>query len=91
MQNIIARIDGSQGLNSIVSNIKQSWDNIYAFDLVNVNSCDYIEFFKELASKLGRIKEAHPVNDKTKKFGISRDIRPIKGLYHYYASNARGI
>ncbi|MDB4682076.1 TauD/TfdA family dioxygenase [Synechococcus sp. AH-551-A10] len=88
-QNIVATIDGSQGINSIAAYIKKNGNHTYAFDVINVNLSDYVQFYKELASKLGKIKEAHPVNDKTKKFGISRDIRPIKGLYHYYASNTR--
>ena len=48
MQKIIAKVDGAQGMNSIVSDIKQNWDNVYAFDLININSSDYINFFKDL-------------------------------------------
>ena len=88
-KNIVSRIDGSQGIDSIVDTIKKNWNNIYAFDLINVQSSNYIKFYKEVALRLGRLKKAHPVNDKTKTFDISRDIRPIEGLNHYYASCTR--
>ena len=86
---MITCIDGSRGIDYIVGTIKKCWHDIYAFNVTNVSRCNYVKFYQELASNLGTIKKAHPVNDKTKSFEISRDIKPVKELNHYYCSDTR--
>ena len=82
-------IDGSLGLNFIVDKMQESFGQHLFYHIYNVPETDYVQFYEKLASDLGPIRGLHPVNDKTKKFSISRDIKPDPSLYHYYASNTR--
>jgi len=85
----ILEIDGSRGLNNIPKIIQNSLGDYFAYHLYNLPKIDSKTFYEELAGALGTVRSCHPINDKSKKYSNSRDIRPDPSLYHFYASNTR--
>jgi len=90
MKNTILHLDMSQyDLHGIKQKISQNFDKHIIYHIFNLDKCDYIVFYEELARSLGRIRTCHPVNDKQTNFSNSRDIRYTPGVNHYFASNSR--
>ena len=89
MNNFIFQIDGSKGLNAIRDELKSSWGDYLMYHVYDVAETDYVSFYEDLSGHLGIIEECRPVNDKSKIFSKSRDIRPNPDLYHFYAANTR--
>lgn len=89
MNNITLEIDGTKGKDYIVNSLQKDWGKYIIYHVKNVSETDYISFYENLASKLGRIEDCRPVNEKSKNFSKSRDIRPDPDVYHFYAANTR--
>jgi alpha-ketoglutarate-dependent taurine dioxygenase len=89
VNNITLEIDGAKGLDAISESLQKSWGKHLIYHIYNVAETDYVPFYENLAGELGRIEDCRPVNDKSKKFSKSRDIRPDPDLYHFYAANTR--
>ena len=89
LNNVILEVDGKKGLDYITNSLKASWGNFLIYHINNVDETDYISFYESLAKSLGKIEACRPVNDKTKVFSESRDIRPDPKLYHFFAARTR--
>ena len=84
--NEILKDDTYSDLTSILNKV---WDKFIIYNIYNVPNTNYIEEYEKLAKNLGKIRICHPVNDKTKTFSKSRDIKYIANTKHFYSSNIR--
>jgi len=87
--NIILEINGDKGLDYIANSLQLEWGKYQVYNIINVPKTDYALFYENLATQLGTIEACRPVNDKSKEFSKSRDIKPDPSVYHFYAAKTR--
>jgi len=78
----------------LLDKFKLGWRKFKIYSINNIdksnnnNNC-IINFYQKIMGDLGELVNCHPVNDKTKKFSNSRDIKYIPNSNHFYSSNIR--
>ena len=77
----------------LLDKFKLGWRKFKIYSINNIDKSNdnntIINFYQKIMGDLGELVNCHPVNDKTKSFSNSRDIKYIPNSNHFYSSNIR--
>jgi len=75
----------------ILNNIRKVWGHFSRYYIFNLNkeltNAEIEDIYNVLSSHLGKIIQARPVNDDSKKISYTRDVKFVPNSNHFYSSN----